>query len=159
MAVFNLLLLPVSFVAMELVAWLTHKYLMHGPLWTLHRDHHQKDRERFWERNDFFFLIFATPGMLLIYLGVQHGALDARLWAGFGISLYGMAYVIMHDLFIHQRMKVFTRTDNAYLRAVRKAHKVHHKHLDKEEGECFGMLWVPRKFWEEVKQPPGENKC
>ena len=152
MLVLNWLLLLGSFAAMELVAWFTHKYVMHGPLWHLHRDHHQKDYESFWERNDFFFLIFATPGILLIYLGSQSGAMDLRLWIGLGISLYGMAYLFMHDIFIHQRVKAFTRTDNAYLRAVRKAHKVHHKHLGKEEGECFGMLWVPIKYWVEAKQ-------
>lgn len=147
MTAYNWLWLPASFLAMELVAWLTHKYLMHGPLWFLHRDHHQKDLTRFWERNDFFFFLFATPGIALIYFGVQNGAQDARLWSGIGITLYGMAYVFMHDIFIHQRVRRFTRTDNAYLRAVRKAHKVHHKHLNKEDGECFGMLWVSRKYW------------
>jgi beta-carotene 3-hydroxylase len=36
--------------------------------------------------------------------------------------------------------------------AIRKAHKVHHKHLSKEKGECFGMLFVPRKYWTEAKR-------
>jgi beta-carotene 3-hydroxylase len=34
--------------------------------------------------------------------------------------------------------------------ALRKAHKVHHKHLGKEKGECFGMLVVPMKFYREA---------
>jgi beta-carotene 3-hydroxylase len=25
---------------------------------------------------------------------------------------------------------------------------MHHKHLGKEEGECFGMLWVPFKYYQ-----------
>jgi beta-carotene 3-hydroxylase len=33
------------------------------------------------------------------------------------------------------------------LLAIRRAHKIHHKHLGKEEGECFGMLWVPMKYY------------
>ena len=105
----------------------------------------EKIARKFWERNDFFFLIFATPGILLIYFGIQNSAMDPRLWIGIGISLYGMAYLIMHDVFIHQRVKVLTRTDNVYLRAARRAHKMHHKHLGKEDGECFGMLWFPKK--------------
>jgi beta-carotene 3-hydroxylase len=39
-----------------------------------------------------------------------------------------------------------------YLRAIRKAHKVHHKHLGKEDGECFGMLVVPLKYFREAKR-------
>ncbi|MFB0911389.1 MAG: carotene hydroxylase, partial [Flavobacterium sp.] len=33
-----------------------------------------------------------------------------------------------------------------YFRAIRRAHKVHHKHMGKEQGECFGMLIVPWKY-------------
>jgi len=145
-----------SFVAMEFVAWFTHKYVMHGLLWGLHRDHHDKDHSHVMERNDFFFLIFATPGILLIYLGFTNGLADARLWIGAGISLYGLAYVLMHDIFIHQRLKIFSRTDNFYLRAVRRAHKVHHKNRGKEDGECFGMLWAPRKYFLETRV--GKNR-
>ncbi|NIR53192.1 beta-carotene hydroxylase [candidate division KSB1 bacterium] len=147
----NFLILLLSFVAMELVAWLAHKYVMHGILWSLHRDHHLKDHDHVMERNDFFFLIFATPGILLMYFGMKNGGLDPRLWMGLGISLYGLAYVLMHDIFIHQRIKIFTRTDNFYLRGIRRAHKMHHKHLGKDNGECFGMLWAPPKYLLEAK--------
>ena len=27
---------------MEFMAWFTHKYIMHGFLWVLHKDHHKK---------------------------------------------------------------------------------------------------------------------
>jgi beta-carotene 3-hydroxylase len=27
---------------------------------------------------------------------------------------------------------------------------MHHKHLDKEQGESFGMLLVARRYWEKV---------
>jgi beta-carotene 3-hydroxylase len=137
---------------MECVAWFTHKYLMHGVLWVLHRDHHNKERDGFFERNDAFFLIFAVPGILLIYFGTMNGAMDPRLWIGAGITLYGAAYVFVHDIFIHQRVRFLTRTNNVYFAALRKAHKVHHKHLSKEDGECFGMLWPPRKYLIEARQ-------
>ena len=29
-----------TFLAMEGVAWLAHKYLMHGAMWYFHEDHH-----------------------------------------------------------------------------------------------------------------------
>jgi beta-carotene 3-hydroxylase len=73
-------------------------------------------------------------------------------WIGVGISLYGMAYFWVHDIFIHQRFKLFRNADSVYFRAIRRAHKMHHKHIDKEDGECFGMLWVPFKYFREEKQ-------
>lgn len=141
----SILIVIAAFLTMEFVAWATHKYVMHGWLWTLHKSHHQPPAEGFFERNDFFFLIFAVPGMLLLFLGMQAGY-DFKFWIGMGITLYGMAYFFVHDIFIHQRLKFLRRTDNIYFRAIRKAHKVHHKHLGKEDGECFGMLIVPRKY-------------
>jgi len=43
-------------------------------------------------------------------------------------------------------------TNSVYFKALRKGHKVHHKHLGKEEGECFGMLLVPFKYFREAKK-------
>ncbi|MGZ3820146.1 MAG: beta-carotene hydroxylase, partial [Mucilaginibacter sp.] len=135
----------ISFAAMEGVAWLAHKYLMHGLLWVLHRDHHKKDEYGFFEHNDFFFLIFATPGILCLAFGTYSSSVYL-LAIGVGISLYGFCYFLVHDVFIHQRIKVFRNSNNRYLRGIRRAHKMHHKHLGKEHGECFGMLWVPLKY-------------
>jgi beta-carotene 3-hydroxylase len=70
---------------------------------------------------------------------------------GTGITLYGACYFFVHDLFIHQRIKVLRNSQNRYLKAIRRAHKMHHKHIGKEEGECFGMLWVPLKYFRENK--------
>ncbi len=70
---------------------------------------------------------------------------------GAGIALYGLAYFIVHDIIIHQRFKIFTRSNNTYIRVVRWAHKMHHKHLSKEDGESFGMLIVAAKYWQKVK--------
>lgn len=133
-----------TFLFMEFVAWFAHKYLMHGPLWFLHRDHHRKE-PGFFERNDAFFLIFAIPS----WLGLQFGSMAGfNLWfyMGLGILLYGLAYFLLHEVFIHQRFRWFRSSDSAYLRAARRAHKVHHKHLGKEDGECFGMLLFPMTF-------------
>lgn len=140
-----------SFIGMEAVAWSAHKYLMHGWLWSLHRDHHCKDKGAFFERNDYFFLIFALPGIAGLFVGALAGY-NWLFWSGAGISFYGFAYFLVHDIFIHQRFHLFRRTDNLYFRSIRRAHKIHHKHLDKEEGECFGMLWVPFKYFREDKK-------
>ena len=39
---------------MEGVAWFTHKYVMHGFLWVLHKDHHDRSNHSPFEKNDFF---------------------------------------------------------------------------------------------------------
>ena len=138
-----------TFLAMEGVAWLAHKYLMHGAMWYFHEDHHSHG-PGFFEKNDAFFVIFAVPSAYCFITG--GAASDARLWIGVGIALYGLAYFIVHDVFIHRRFKWFKKTNNAYLMAIRKAHKVHHKQLQKEGGECFGMLFVPPRFIREARQ-------
>jgi beta-carotene 3-hydroxylase len=135
-----------TFLMMEIVTWLTHKYVMHGFLWYLHEDHHQPKYQSFFERNDLFFVIFAIPSILLFYFGINP-ELNYLFFIGFGILLYGMAYFFIHEIIIHQRIKWFTRTKIMYFVGLRKAHKIHHKHLGKDEGECFGMLYVPKKYF------------
>jgi len=139
-----------TFCLMEPITWLTHRYVMHGFLRYLHEDHHQKG-EGFFEKNDAFFIIFAVPSWLCIMLGSMHGA----YWVvsiGAGIAMYGFAYFLVHEIIIHQRFKLFTRSNNRYIKAIRWAHKMHHKHLNKEEGESFGMLLVAKKYWDKIKR-------
>lgn len=138
------------FVLMEGITWLTHRYVMHGFLWYLHEDHHQKG-PGFWEKNDAFFVIFAIPSWLCIMLG----SMNQNYWIvsiGAGIALYGFAYFMVHEIIIHQRIKLFTRSNNRYIRAIRWAHKMHHKHLNKEDGESFGMLIVAKKYWDKIRR-------
>lgn len=142
----NLSIVILTFIVMEGVAWFTHKYVMHGFLWYLHKDHHVPNHEKVFEKNDYFFLIFAIPGILCIFYGVEQG-MNFYFWIGIGITLYGCAYFFIHDLFIHQRIRVLRNTKNYYFKAIRKAHKVHHKNIAKKDGECFGMLFVPKKYF------------
>ena len=145
----NLIVVLVSFLSMEGVAWVTHKYLMHGLLWGLHEDHHRKNPTSFFEKNDYFFLIFALPGIACLATGIYT---DHRtfLYVGSGITLFGFAYFMVHDVFIHQRFKLLRNADNFYFKAIRRAHKMHHKHLGKEDGECFGMLFVPLQYFKDA---------
>lgn len=131
---------------MEGATWLIHKYIMHGLLWVLHRDHHDHSTEGPFENNDFFFVIFASPAIALMYYG-SLGHFNYFFYIGLGITLYGMAYFLVHDIFIHQRVKWFANTQNPYFLAIRRAHKQHHKHISKEDGECFGFLYVPLKYF------------
>lgn len=143
----NFLIVLITFILMEGATWLIHKYIMHGFLWSLHKDHHDHSNEGILEKNDSFFVIFAIPTIFLMYLGTLKD-FNYLFFTGSGIMLYGMTYFFVHDIFIHQRIKFFTYTNNPYFLALRRAHKQHHKHTGKEDGECFGFLYVPLKYFE-----------
>lgn len=128
-----------TFCGMEFMAWFTHKYIMHGFLWSLHKDHHIKDHDSWFERNDFFFIFYAIVSMTFIVLWS-----DYNLWIGLpiglGILAYGISYFIVHDIFIHQRFKLLRNINNRYAKGIRRAHKMHHKHIGKEKEnvlECY----------------------
>ena len=146
----HVLIVFFTFLMMEFVTWFTHKYIMHGLLWILHKDHHV-GKEGFFERNDAFFLIFAIPGASLSIFGAL-AHYDYKFFIGLGITLYGLAYFFVHDIFIHQRFKLFRNAKHPYFSAIRRAHKMHHKHVGKDEGECFGMLLVPYKYFKGAKK-------
>jgi beta-carotene 3-hydroxylase len=135
-----------TFSMMEFMAWFTHKFIMHGFLWHLHKDHHQKDHDNWFERNDFFFLFYAVVSMTCFYLA-NYELIWFFLPIGLGILAYGIAYFTVHDIFIHQRFKMFRKANNWYAKGVRRAHKIHHKHRGKEKSENFGMLVVPFKYF------------
>lgn len=135
-------------VAMEFVAWFTHKYIMHGFLWSWHEDHHKPHTvEGFFEKNDLFFIVFALPSFLCYLIG---GLVPGYLWllsVGIGISIYGMIYFLIHDVYIHQRFKWFRQLDSKYSRAILRAHGMHHAVQTKENCESFGLLAVDSKFF------------
>ena len=145
---FTLITLGV-FIIMEGVSWFTHKYVMHGFGWFLHEDHHQPKYDGF-EKNDLFFAIFAIPSMALFFFGT-YTEYSYLLFIGLGIMCYGIAYFTIHDVLIHQRFKWFKNTNNAYLKGLRKAHKIHHKNMGKKDSQCYGMLFVPFKYFKKPK--------
>ena len=142
----NFLLTLLTYICMEGATWLIHKYIMHGLLWTLHRDHHDHSRDGNFEKNDYFFVIVALPAIALLYWG-SLANYNFLFYIGLGITCYGLSYFIVHDIFIHQRLRCLSNTRNPYLLAIRRAHKQHHKHLTKHGGECFGFLYVPIKYF------------
>ncbi len=135
----------VTFAVMESITWLTHKYIMHGWLWVLHEDHHDLVNETKFEKNDTFFIIFATPSIMFLYFGL-HPNLNFLFFIGLGIFFYGVAYFLVHDVFIHHRFNWLNNVNHPYLIGLLLAHKSHHK-----GGKCFGMLYVPARFFKEAK--------
>ncbi len=152
MGILNFLLpFLAAFAGMEFMAWFTHKYVMHGFLWSLHKDHHKKDHDSWFERNDTFFIFYAAISITFFLLW-QHDIFTYGLAIGLGIFAYGFTYFMVHDIFIHQRFKWFRNAKSRYGKALRRAHKMHHKHLSKEDGECFGMLLFPYKYYKDAEQ-------
>ena len=133
-----------TFLVMEFVAWFLHKYVMHGFLWKLHEDHHVIRKDRKWQKNDFFALIFPGPSMAAIYFG---GELNNPLLAGmgWGIAAYGLVYFIIHEVVIHRRWRFFNM-DGRYVDLIRRAHRDHHKVPTKEGASNFGMVIPPLKY-------------
>jgi len=145
MILINILIVVATFMAMEGVAWLVHKYVMHGFLWRLHQSHHSP-HEGPLERNDLFSVLFAIPAILCFIIGSNNPAFRWLIWVGVGGSLYGFVYFVFHDVIVHRRIKIHFRPANRYLRKIIRAHKVHHKNRNKSNGEAFGFLYSAKDY-------------
>jgi beta-carotene 3-hydroxylase len=137
------------FIFMECTAWFTHKYIMHGFLWSWHKSHHEP-RNGVFELNDLFGIFFAIISAALIITGSANG-FDLKFYAGIGILLYGIAYFLVHDVFVHQRISILKNTNSSYFKAMRFAHKVHHKVTQKNGAEAFGFLFVNKKYLDKYR--------
>ena len=129
-----------ALLAMEGVAYLTHKYLMHGPLWFLHRSHHEQHTHAF-ESNDLFGVFFALPSIWLINEGVTHQSW--MLPVGLGMTSYGIIYFLFHDVVVHRRIRLRGVPQWSYLRRIIMAHLVHHKTHVRDGAQSFGFLYAP----------------
>ena len=133
-----------AFAGMELVAYVTHRFLMHGPLWFLHRSHHVPHGARI-EWNDLFGVAFAIPSIACIHLGVVE-QWRLLLPIGLGMTAYGMVYFLFHDVVVHRRLRLPHRPRSTYLRRIIKAHLVHHRTHQRDGAESFGFLYAPSRF-------------
>ncbi|MGD9253182.1 MAG: sterol desaturase family protein [Holophagae bacterium] len=133
-------LLVGSVVAMEAVAIVVHKYVMHGPMWFLHKSHHQR-REGWFELNDLFAVFFAIPPVALIYFGSR--GYPWLLPIGLGMTAYGLIYFGFHDVLVHRRLPHRLRPKSSYLKRIIKAHHVHHATRDKDGAVSFGFIYAP----------------
>jgi beta-carotene 3-hydroxylase len=126
-------LVAVSFAAMEVVSYATHRWLMHGPGMGWHRSHHLPAKGRV-ERNDLFPLCFSAVGVTLFALA-SFGSLRPLFWVATGVTAYGLLYLAVHEVCIHRRLPVRVPSGR-YVTWVRDAHRVHHV----TGGEPYGML-------------------
>lgn len=144
-ALVNILIFVALAVFMEYVAWLTHKYVMHGFLWVLHEDHH-RPRHRGLQKNDLFAVFFSLISMGLILAGVLYHV-GLLVSAGLGMALYGVGYVLFHDVLFHRRIRgVRLKARGAYLQRIVRAHRLHHQNSGKQGGVSFGFLYAPKRL-------------
>ncbi len=145
MLIVNIIITIATFFFMEAAAWFTHKYIMHGILWSWHRSHH-KHHNHTLERNDLFALVFSLPAVATIVAGFEIPELWFLAPIGFGITAYGLFYFIFHDIIVHRRVKIKFKAKHPYMKRIMNAHYVHHKVHTKEGAEAFGFLYAPKRY-------------
>lgn len=129
-------------VVMEPVAALVHRLLMHRRAWGWHRSHHHPAGKGL-ERNDAFPMVFALVTIAAMTVGSRVDRLAPLLWAGAGVTAYGIAYVVVHDLYVHQRLGPLAGRHSRYVRWVARGHG--HHHLDGLAPFGFLLPVVPRQ--------------
>lgn len=134
-------------VGMEFWARWAHRALWHASLWHMHESHH-RPREGPFELNDVFAIINAVPAIALLSYGFFNKGLVPGLCfgAGLGITVFGMAYMFVHDGLVHKRFPVGPIANVPYLRRVASAHQLHHS--EKFNGVPYGLFLGPKEIEE-----------
>ena len=137
-----------AFAAMEGVSYLTHRFVMHGVGIKLHRSHHGPMDGGF-ELNDLYPLMFSSVAIMAFTAGTFWPSLRPLVLVGTGITLYGVAYLFVHEIYIHRRIPVVRRRYRL-LEWLKSSHRIHHLF----GGEPYGMLLpvVPRHLRERAAQ-------
>lgn len=137
-----LLIFLATVAAMEVFAYVMHRWVMHGWGWFLHASHHRA-RTGWFEWNDLYAVIFAVPSIVLLYGGVQAGWGSAATAIGAGIAAYGAIYFGFHDWIVHQRLPHRIVPRSAYFKRIVQAHRIHHAVESKHGSVSFGFLYAP----------------
>lgn len=139
-----------AFVAMEAVSYLTHRFVMHGFGFGVHQSHHV-NRDGGFEMNDLYPMMFSSVAILSFTAGTFLPELRPLVLVGSGVTLYGLAYLFVHEVYIHRRLWALRRRYRL-LEWMKTSHRVHHLF----GGEPFGMLLplVPRHLRERAAQVP-----
>ena len=138
----GLALFVATILGMEVFAYVVHRWVMHGPGWFLHESHH-RPRTGNWELNDWYFVIFAMPSIVLLVLGTSGTTGDWATWVGAGIAGYGAIYFIFHDVIVHKRIAHRYVARSTYMKRIVQAHRLHHATTSKHGSVSFGFIWAP----------------
>ncbi len=123
----DLVIVLVAFVAMEGVAYASHRWVMHGRHgagW--HVSHHQARRGAV-EANDLYPVVMAAFTISLFALGAGVAGLHVLVPTAIGITLYGASYLVVHDVVIHGRLpSPRWARHNRLAGHLHEAHRIHH---------------------------------
>lgn len=142
-------------IGMEMWARFAHKSLWHdyAPGWALHKSHHEPRIGPF-EANDIFAVVNGVPACALCAYGFFTPSIGGGIafGAGLGITLFGIAYMFIHDGLVHRRFPVGPIAEWPYLKRVAVAHQLHHS--AKYAGAPWGLFLGPQ----ELEQIPGAKE-
>ncbi|MFA7439931.1 MAG: sterol desaturase family protein [Sphingomonadaceae bacterium] len=138
----GILLALATIIVMEGIAWSGHRWLMHGPLWCLHKSHHEPRTGRF-EKNDWFGVMGAAAAIALFYVGVTLGKGDSFTWVAIGVTIYGAIYFGFHDIIVHRRVNTGYVPRSAYMKRIVQAHRLHHVVESRQGAVSFGFIYAP----------------
>jgi len=133
-AVFVLL----AFGVMEPVAYLAHRFVMHGVGMGWHRSHHQPRLAPF-EKNDLYPITMAGLTVMAMAAATTFPSVEVLLPVGGGVAAYGFAYLFLHDVYIHRRLPFFTAVIGP-LERLREAHRIHHLWSAEPYGFLFPIV-------------------
>ena len=138
----GLALFLATIAAMEGIAYVAHRWVMHGFGWFLHASHHRARTGPF-EWNDLYAVVFAGPSILLLAGGVRWGWWPGCVSIGAGIAAYGAIYFGFHDWIVHQRLPHRYVPRGRYMKRIVQAHRLHHVVETKAGTVSFGFLVAP----------------
>jgi beta-carotene 3-hydroxylase len=161
----QLALIAGAAVGMEFYARFAHKYLWHDvwwsmpmkyrkdwnrKIWLLHESHHLP-REGAFEANDIFAVANGVPAFVLCAYGFFTPGVYGGLCfgAGLGITLFGIAYMYVHDGMVHKRFPTGPLGKLPWLRRVAAAHTIHH--TEQFKGAPWGLFLGE----DELRKHPG----
>jgi beta-carotene 3-hydroxylase len=124
-----------AFAAMEPITAATHRWVMHGLGEFLHRSHHRPSRARF-EANDWYPVLFAAVVNVGFFAGFNWDGYGALVPVGVGVTGYGAAYALVHDVYIHGRLGWFSGRRIGAFERLAAAHRIHHLY----NAAPYGML-------------------
>jgi beta-carotene 3-hydroxylase len=128
-----------AFAAMEPITAATHRWVMHGIGEFLHRSHHRRLETR-WEANDWYPVIFASIVCLGLAAGLNVDSFAALVPVGIGVTLYGAAYALVHDVYIHRRLGWFSNRRITVFDRLAEAHRIHHLYSAAPYGMLFPVV-------------------
>jgi hypothetical protein len=96
------------------------------------------------QANDLYAIINAVPAIALCLYGFLTPTMTGSLCfgAGLGITLFGIAYMFVHDGLVHKRFPTGPIAELPYMKRVTVAHKLHHS--EKYNGVPWGLFLGPQ---------------